>query len=264
MAVNVAKQRQIAGGMEDALDEFDEVVRHGLLRTLSCSQNRRMQCFSYADCVSCCVGAMWAGLDHSFMYWRDGRRLLAARWLVEFSTIPLFVWPLCFAVLVSFVGWTERKGGHVEASWMRRVLQTTLCAVVWALSFLLLWLPGHLLVSNEESLGDLDILLMLRFFGLALLTRCVMGPGRNAADEWVMPGVVDEQGDSSLQTSSRGGAQAPSEEMHSRYSVTTTPEHCHESSASSWYLPAGHECRDDDSEINSVRTGDANLSCASI
>eukprot|EP00929_Paragymnodinium_shiwhaense_P022501 TRINITY_DN14363_c0_g1_i1.p1 TRINITY_DN14363_c0_g1~~TRINITY_DN14363_c0_g1_i1.p1 ORF type:complete len:606 (-),score=58.46 TRINITY_DN14363_c0_g1_i1:50-1867(-) len=224
MADNVAAKRQIPSGVEDALDEFDKVVRHGLSRTWYGAHNRILLCFSYADCAACCVGSVWAGLDDGFFHWRDGRRFFAARWFVEWTTLPLFVWPLAFAVGVNFVSWRAQAGGHVEVSWMHRVMHAALAATVYLSSFILLWLPGPLLVSNEESLGVLDVLLMTRFFGLALLSWYMLHPGRSAAEGRGMPGVFDEQGE-----------------------------------------PAGHECRDDDcSESNSVCTGDASMSCASI
>eukprot|EP00929_Paragymnodinium_shiwhaense_P027445 TRINITY_DN16108_c0_g1_i1.p1 TRINITY_DN16108_c0_g1~~TRINITY_DN16108_c0_g1_i1.p1 ORF type:complete len:637 (+),score=15.34 TRINITY_DN16108_c0_g1_i1:43-1953(+) len=171
---------EVAQGSSDpvvgeALHGFDEVVRHELTRTLFGSKSKNMLIFTYLDFVSCCVSIGWGALDQTLLEGRKGRYLFAIRLAVEYSTAALFIFPISAVVLIDVIRRTERMARRLQLTWLLwRLLFATTGAFSYSLCFVCLWLPGQFLISPEEWPWIGDILMLLRWFLLAWLTRLVM------------------------------------------------------------------------------------------
>eukprot|EP00929_Paragymnodinium_shiwhaense_P119635 TRINITY_DN91533_c0_g1_i1.p1 TRINITY_DN91533_c0_g1~~TRINITY_DN91533_c0_g1_i1.p1 ORF type:complete len:675 (+),score=74.18 TRINITY_DN91533_c0_g1_i1:83-2107(+) len=157
-----------------ALDDFDAAVRSGLSRLFS--QALAFYGFSYHDCVCSCLSSIWSGCDEAALHIADGRYMQAVRWLFEYSTLPLFVFPLAFTFGANSFVWMDRALRCINTGRWRNVVPAFFAAFVLLGAFIVLWLPGPLLVANNnrEALGVLDLLIAVRYIGLATLAYRVM------------------------------------------------------------------------------------------
>eukprot|EP00929_Paragymnodinium_shiwhaense_P020083 TRINITY_DN13503_c0_g2_i1.p1 TRINITY_DN13503_c0_g2~~TRINITY_DN13503_c0_g2_i1.p1 ORF type:complete len:537 (-),score=23.26 TRINITY_DN13503_c0_g2_i1:78-1505(-) len=178
-------RRKSKMAIAEALDSFDEVVRNDLSIIISQVSNRSLIICSYRDCVRCVgVPYVWSGVATGAHYLRRGEYHNGMRWLVEYSTVPLFVFPLACAALVATVMRLEARSCKVSLSpRCVKVLSSTLASVAWFLTFFALWWLGPMLVDDEKALTLWDLLLTARWFGLAALTLHVLRPRRASLEE---------------------------------------------------------------------------------
>eukprot|EP00929_Paragymnodinium_shiwhaense_P063720 TRINITY_DN31853_c0_g2_i1.p1 TRINITY_DN31853_c0_g2~~TRINITY_DN31853_c0_g2_i1.p1 ORF type:complete len:467 (-),score=11.64 TRINITY_DN31853_c0_g2_i1:363-1640(-) len=148
-----------------ALDAFDAQVRYGLCQMLSRSLNKYG--YSYKDCAHSCLAAVWGGCDAVAVCMVEGRYLHAVRWLLEYSTLPLFVAPLAFATALNSFIWMDSVVSSISSKRCRNVGPAVFSAIVLFVPFLVLWIPGPSIVdlSQDETVGILDVVLVVRYIG---------------------------------------------------------------------------------------------------
>eukprot|EP00929_Paragymnodinium_shiwhaense_P117945 TRINITY_DN8944_c0_g1_i1.p1 TRINITY_DN8944_c0_g1~~TRINITY_DN8944_c0_g1_i1.p1 ORF type:complete len:551 (+),score=8.18 TRINITY_DN8944_c0_g1_i1:100-1752(+) len=170
-------------GLEEALDCFDEVVRNDLSVILSRVSNSSLIYCDYKHCLSSIgVVYVWFGVETAAFYWGNGDYFVGIRWLVELSTVPLFVFPLACAGLVRTAAFMGASRCVSLSPRCMKVSSSTLAAFAWYLIFYGLWSSGPMLVDDREVLTLWDILLVLRWLGLAAVTLCVLRSPRGSLE----------------------------------------------------------------------------------
>eukprot|EP00929_Paragymnodinium_shiwhaense_P032451 TRINITY_DN17979_c0_g2_i1.p1 TRINITY_DN17979_c0_g2~~TRINITY_DN17979_c0_g2_i1.p1 ORF type:complete len:602 (+),score=5.35 TRINITY_DN17979_c0_g2_i1:131-1807(+) len=167
----------VARSLEVALDWFDEMARSELSRmlALSVTTNGGLTFLTYKECVSLGLPAMWSAFDYTLLLCHDGCYLDAIRWLFEYSTVPLFIFPLSAAMALQSTSWVERLTYGMRFSCCRALLCPCVFVSVLFSSMLLLWFPGRQLtiLTQDRPLGLLDLLPALRYACKLQLTRLV-------------------------------------------------------------------------------------------
>eukprot|EP00929_Paragymnodinium_shiwhaense_P072985 TRINITY_DN37061_c0_g1_i1.p1 TRINITY_DN37061_c0_g1~~TRINITY_DN37061_c0_g1_i1.p1 ORF type:complete len:533 (-),score=21.01 TRINITY_DN37061_c0_g1_i1:239-1612(-) len=185
------------GKVDESLDCFDRTVRQDMARVVSQSLNSPLLCQSYTDWVSTCIPVVWGGLDTTFENWRAGRSKEAARWLQEYSLVPLFIFPLTSVAWIKSVRMMERATANLQRGRLRGALSGVVCTFVFAVIVNMLLLPGMFLITEGDTLTMQDAVLLLRFISLAFLTARVACSGaRGDAQEQVASATRSEKGDS--------------------------------------------------------------------
>eukprot|EP00929_Paragymnodinium_shiwhaense_P029313 TRINITY_DN16822_c0_g1_i1.p1 TRINITY_DN16822_c0_g1~~TRINITY_DN16822_c0_g1_i1.p1 ORF type:complete len:585 (-),score=24.09 TRINITY_DN16822_c0_g1_i1:139-1893(-) len=162
-------------GVEQALDKFDEAVRNELSSMISHSMDGALLCLRYRDCVFACVPVLYAAFDYVVLVCRDARYLHATRWVLGYSVVPLFVFPLAIAAVIKSNRTMARRTSAFQAS-QKEVLSGAVGAFVFLFVFQALWFPGQIVIAQGESLELYDVVLLLHYLGLAVLTRLVIRP----------------------------------------------------------------------------------------
>eukprot|EP00929_Paragymnodinium_shiwhaense_P036411 TRINITY_DN19522_c0_g1_i1.p1 TRINITY_DN19522_c0_g1~~TRINITY_DN19522_c0_g1_i1.p1 ORF type:complete len:639 (+),score=43.39 TRINITY_DN19522_c0_g1_i1:226-2142(+) len=166
--------------VDESLDHFDQVVRHGLSGMFSSSTNRALLCMSYNAAVSSCVPVVWSALDRICHYWHERHYIMAIRTIAEYSYVILFVYPLLLVALFRSIVFTDRVTKVQEGSRGRDILCTCVGSCAFISSAALLWVPSQLVLSHQDELVADDLLLALLWIGLASLTRCAMRTPRRS------------------------------------------------------------------------------------
>eukprot|EP00929_Paragymnodinium_shiwhaense_P043231 TRINITY_DN22264_c1_g1_i1.p1 TRINITY_DN22264_c1_g1~~TRINITY_DN22264_c1_g1_i1.p1 ORF type:complete len:768 (-),score=64.42 TRINITY_DN22264_c1_g1_i1:10-2313(-) len=168
--------------MEEALDEFDDVVRSGLIRVLPAATTSRLL-VDYRDVMYAAAPAVtWSALDAIFALCRDGRYLHALRWLLDYATLPLFVFPLAMVAASHAAALMERASLCSRPSRCGNALSSFVIAVAWVLVVIVLWLTGPLTASLNQSETPklIDLFLVIRFVVLACMVRSAIRPRRSS------------------------------------------------------------------------------------
>eukprot|EP00929_Paragymnodinium_shiwhaense_P103631 TRINITY_DN67257_c0_g1_i3.p1 TRINITY_DN67257_c0_g1~~TRINITY_DN67257_c0_g1_i3.p1 ORF type:complete len:467 (-),score=15.67 TRINITY_DN67257_c0_g1_i3:2-1375(-) len=165
-----------ATSFEGALDRFDEVVRHGLSKLLAQSTNKALTCLTYKECVYVAIPIAWSGLDYACMLYHDGRYLDAARWLLEYSTLPLFVWPLSLVLALACASRMEGVTRCIPLPRLKALLCSSAVGMAFLCTFVFLWLPGPVVTELNKNSGPglRDLPLVVRYACLAMLTTFVI------------------------------------------------------------------------------------------
>eukprot|EP00929_Paragymnodinium_shiwhaense_P110533 TRINITY_DN7763_c1_g1_i3.p1 TRINITY_DN7763_c1_g1~~TRINITY_DN7763_c1_g1_i3.p1 ORF type:complete len:314 (-),score=22.59 TRINITY_DN7763_c1_g1_i3:72-1013(-) len=173
--------RRPSVGIEAARDAFDGVVRDDLAMVMSQVSNTSLVFCSYKGCVSYLgVVYVWEAVDVGVYYLTTGQYMQVVRWLVELSTIPLFVFPLSCAALVQTVILMRASRTASMCPRFLHVLSSVLGTFVGLLTFFGLWMPGPMLVNFGEVFTMRDILMAVRWIGLAAVAFYALRPRRDS------------------------------------------------------------------------------------
>eukprot|EP00929_Paragymnodinium_shiwhaense_P050940 TRINITY_DN25645_c0_g1_i1.p1 TRINITY_DN25645_c0_g1~~TRINITY_DN25645_c0_g1_i1.p1 ORF type:complete len:505 (+),score=19.94 TRINITY_DN25645_c0_g1_i1:166-1515(+) len=177
--------RLFEDGSAAALDSFDDVVRHKLLIMLSRTTNGALRFFSYRECVFLAVPQCWKAIDYAFSSIYEGNYWLGALWMLEISSVQLFVFPLSLAITVKVDTWLVRLMRGYDKRLRLDVLGSAITGLALFFSFVLLWLPGPILMdlNGTNAPAAVDLVFLLRYIALALLTVYVMYDRRPPVDE---------------------------------------------------------------------------------
>eukprot|EP00929_Paragymnodinium_shiwhaense_P100049 TRINITY_DN62078_c0_g1_i2.p1 TRINITY_DN62078_c0_g1~~TRINITY_DN62078_c0_g1_i2.p1 ORF type:complete len:537 (-),score=53.36 TRINITY_DN62078_c0_g1_i2:5-1615(-) len=94
---------------EHAVDAFNEEVRSKLLQVVRQTTDSSFVFCSYQDVVFAAVPVMWAGCDQVIVMVADGFYAMGIRWLLEFTSVWLFVMPLTLVITVRFMSWSGKR-----------------------------------------------------------------------------------------------------------------------------------------------------------
>eukprot|EP00929_Paragymnodinium_shiwhaense_P089001 TRINITY_DN49275_c0_g1_i1.p1 TRINITY_DN49275_c0_g1~~TRINITY_DN49275_c0_g1_i1.p1 ORF type:complete len:653 (+),score=48.72 TRINITY_DN49275_c0_g1_i1:163-2121(+) len=165
--------------VDEALHDYDKIVQHSLQTMISRRVNTRLVISDYKDCVLTAAPTWWSCCDFCGWLWYKGEYHAFIRWLIEYTTPPLFLLPLALFVAVQCAGRLETPPKETSAvqtktpwvlpscSWL--FIMLVYFGVLW-----FLWLPG--LLMHELGLPDMvsDALMLLRYALLALATMYVL------------------------------------------------------------------------------------------
>eukprot|EP00929_Paragymnodinium_shiwhaense_P049783 TRINITY_DN25103_c0_g1_i2.p1 TRINITY_DN25103_c0_g1~~TRINITY_DN25103_c0_g1_i2.p1 ORF type:complete len:625 (-),score=42.15 TRINITY_DN25103_c0_g1_i2:347-2221(-) len=165
--------------VEEALNRFDATVQQDLASVVSQSLSSALLCQTYTDCVSAGIPVLWAGLDYVCSSWGAGRYVYGCRELLEFLALPLFAFPLSYAVLVM----STRLMNGASMGWCNGTLRTGLSACLSAATFFAIYVSGVVLIPDSDTVGLPDLASLLRYIVLAFLTSNVVLPPRVSCDE---------------------------------------------------------------------------------
>eukprot|EP00929_Paragymnodinium_shiwhaense_P120038 TRINITY_DN91940_c0_g1_i1.p1 TRINITY_DN91940_c0_g1~~TRINITY_DN91940_c0_g1_i1.p1 ORF type:complete len:561 (+),score=17.04 TRINITY_DN91940_c0_g1_i1:178-1860(+) len=162
-----------------AVQEFTSFVRKSLLEVLRANTNTSLRFCTYWRVVHATVPVVWRACDLTVSYWYRKQYDRAWRWLVEFSTVSLFVIPVSLAITVQFgIGMSSLTQKIGCGQWID-VFSVLGMGLVLAVTYLALWAPGPYLteyaITHAEYLGDVPFL--GRYVFLANLTFRVMWAG---------------------------------------------------------------------------------------
>eukprot|EP00929_Paragymnodinium_shiwhaense_P062536 TRINITY_DN31211_c2_g1_i1.p1 TRINITY_DN31211_c2_g1~~TRINITY_DN31211_c2_g1_i1.p1 ORF type:complete len:225 (+),score=9.31 TRINITY_DN31211_c2_g1_i1:955-1629(+) len=126
--------------------------------------------------MSVCTPSVWQGLDRVMLLWRAGRYMQGARWMLEYSVVPLFAFPLCVAAAIKVTRFMESATVSQHFPWERRVLSAVISTVLSLATFCFIWLPGPFIINlmPDDTLRLGDFMLLVRYIFLAYLTSNVM------------------------------------------------------------------------------------------
>eukprot|EP00929_Paragymnodinium_shiwhaense_P094061 TRINITY_DN54478_c0_g1_i1.p1 TRINITY_DN54478_c0_g1~~TRINITY_DN54478_c0_g1_i1.p1 ORF type:complete len:577 (-),score=38.73 TRINITY_DN54478_c0_g1_i1:398-2128(-) len=166
--------KALEDNIEKALERFDKTVREDMSRVFSGSKNSALLCLSYKDCVFACVPLVWSGTDYTISLCLAGRYVYAARWVVEYASVPLGVLPVSVAAMVAAVRIMKRVGTYVRPRCLQRIVTVGVSTFVFFFTFTLLWLPGQMLLIEDEVISAGDLFQFTRYILLAFVTSIIM------------------------------------------------------------------------------------------
>eukprot|EP00929_Paragymnodinium_shiwhaense_P060119 TRINITY_DN30059_c0_g1_i5.p1 TRINITY_DN30059_c0_g1~~TRINITY_DN30059_c0_g1_i5.p1 ORF type:complete len:278 (-),score=16.89 TRINITY_DN30059_c0_g1_i5:103-936(-) len=182
------------GGVDDALDRFDEVVRCGLSSVYSNPITAALG-INYKDCLYCSVSLVWSALDFLMFNYSEGRYWFGARWMLEYAVLPIFVFPLSAAAAVQSTAFMDRltRCGRLQPS-VAEAVSSAVTTLAFGCTFIFFWLPGPVLIhSNQSEHFELvDLLQQLRWLSMALLLIWIIRKSKAAAGKPQLHAELDE------------------------------------------------------------------------
>eukprot|EP00929_Paragymnodinium_shiwhaense_P064667 TRINITY_DN32426_c0_g1_i3.p1 TRINITY_DN32426_c0_g1~~TRINITY_DN32426_c0_g1_i3.p1 ORF type:complete len:673 (+),score=56.65 TRINITY_DN32426_c0_g1_i3:108-2126(+) len=159
--------------VDRALDNYNSIVRYRLSGLMRSRLNSKLVISSYMECAANAVPVVWACCDYCWPLLHRGDYHEAVRWLIEYSSVFLFVFPLGVFCTVQLA---MRLSGRMApaASWRARASSTMATLLIFpaVTSLLLLSGPTFLIRGLPDVVSD--SLMMLRYVLLALVTTFCM------------------------------------------------------------------------------------------
>eukprot|EP00929_Paragymnodinium_shiwhaense_P098461 TRINITY_DN5992_c0_g1_i1.p1 TRINITY_DN5992_c0_g1~~TRINITY_DN5992_c0_g1_i1.p1 ORF type:complete len:692 (-),score=59.13 TRINITY_DN5992_c0_g1_i1:272-2266(-) len=186
---NVQTLKTVGSTVDEALDNFDEVVRHKLSDVLSRSTNKALLCLSYRDCALALVPVAWSAFDYVFLACREGHYFRATRWVLGYAIIPLFVFPLASAATCKTANVIEKLCDAFQLSSCRTVMASCFATAVFFFTFGALWGAGDFMISDVETFVVNDLYMLLYYLGLAVLTAYAILPSNACAEDLETDGL---------------------------------------------------------------------------
>eukprot|EP00929_Paragymnodinium_shiwhaense_P004357 TRINITY_DN10526_c0_g1_i1.p1 TRINITY_DN10526_c0_g1~~TRINITY_DN10526_c0_g1_i1.p1 ORF type:complete len:728 (+),score=57.71 TRINITY_DN10526_c0_g1_i1:203-2185(+) len=182
MKMRMSMTMKPTGSIDDSLDDYDKIVQYSLLRMITSRMNSKLVVSTYMECVSNAVPAFWSCCDLCSSLLKTGEYHSIVRWLIEYSTVPLFLVPLGIfsAVQVAMVlgKYLGAPSPHNSPAWIAKCLSQAAIFLVYTGVMWVLWVPG--LLMHQVGLHPMvsDALMMLRYAFLALITRYAILRGK--------------------------------------------------------------------------------------